>query len=288
MSSSTPNGGAALRIAILTYESLQSRLIVQTLLDTFPHAITGILASEVAIPGKRGWAAAWFLVRRTGLGFVGRKAIEIWLSRLAAWRNRAAPRSRALPSLREMAARAGVPIVGVVDVNGPEAHARLAAWRPDLLVSVNFNQRIEPQTTALARRGAINVHGALLPRYRGLFPYFWALADGAAESGVTVHWIDDHFDTGPVILQERIAIDDDETVFSLSLKGARAGARLTARAIAMIADGAVPTTPQDLGAGNYCSWPTAADVRRLRRRGRRYGSLGEMWRAFHTRPRPYE
>jgi methionyl-tRNA formyltransferase len=242
--------------------------------------VAGILASEVTIPGKNGSAAAWFILRRTGLGFVGRKAVEVWLSRLAAWRARTAPRAGAVVSLAEMATRAGVPLVGVADVNGPQACAALAAWRPDLLVSANMNQRVAPRTMALGRLGAINVHGALLPRYRGLFPYFWVLADGAAEAGVTVHWMDEHFDTGPVILQERIAISDDETVFSLSLKGARVGAQLMARALTMVADASAPAVPQEPGAGNYCSWPTAADVRRLRRRGRRYGSLGEMWRAF--------
>jgi methionyl-tRNA formyltransferase len=280
MNPTSVNGTTPLRIAILTYESLQSKLIVETLLKAFPNAVTGILASEVVIPGKRGWAAAWFLLRRTGLGFVGRKALEIWLSRLAAWRARTAPRAGAVPSLGDMAARAGVPVVGVVDVNGLQAHASLAAWRPDLLVSANMNQRVAPRTMALARLGAVNVHGALLPRYRGLFPYFWVLADGAAETGVTVHWMDEHFDTGPVILQERIAISDDETVFSLSLKGARVGAQLLARALTKIADASAPAVPQEPGSGNYCSWPTPADVRRLRQRGRRYGSLGEMWRAF--------
>jgi methionyl-tRNA formyltransferase len=277
------NAPTPLRIAILTYESLQSKLIVQTLLDTFPTAVTGILASEVAISGKEGRAtAAWFLLRRTGLGFVGRKILEIWLSRIAAWRARVAPRPGNVPSLGEMATRAGVPLLGVMDVNGPETHARLAAWGPDLLVSANLNQRVAQRTMALARLGAINVHGALLPSYRGLFPYFWMLADGAAEAGVTVHWMDEHFDTGPVIMQERIAISDDDTVFSLSLKGASAGAHLVARAIISIADGSAQAVPQESGSGSYYSWPTPADVRRLRRRGRRYGSVREMWRAFRA------
>lgn len=270
-----------LRLVVLTYESLQSKLIVRSILASFPAEVAGIVASHAAIPGKPGWAGAWFVLRRTGLGFVLRKAIEIWLSRLAAWRG-AADGAATVPSLDAMAARACVPLVSVDDVNGADAHAAIAAWHPDLLVSVNCNQRIALRTMALARRGAINVHGALLPRHRGLFPYFWMLADGSTEAGVTVHWMDEDFDTGDVIVQHRFPIADDETVFSLSMKGARVGAELTPRAIAMIADGAAPAIPQDEAASSYCSWPGPADVRRLRRRGRRYGTLAEMWRAFRS------
>jgi methionyl-tRNA formyltransferase len=273
---------APLRIVVLTYESLQSTFIVRAVLDAFPAAVVGILASDTAVPGTRGWRTAWFLLRRTGLGFVGRKAIEIWLSRLAVRLRRGAPGAGASASLADLAARAGAPLVAVADVNGPQARARLAAWRPDLLVSVNCNQRVAATTMGYARLGAINVHGALLPRYRGLFPYFWVLADGETESGVTVHWMDEHFDRGPVILQERIAIGGDATVFSLSLEGAQVGARLVVRAIAMIADGSAPAVPQAPGAGTYRSWPTPADVRRLRRRGRRYGSLRDVWRALRA------
>ena len=282
MSAPASNGTAPLRIAIVTYESLQSKLIVRALLDAFPQAVVGVLASTVAISGKRGWSAVWFILRRTGLGFVVRKAVEIWLSRAAAWRDRLAPRPRALPALAAMANAAGIPYRGVDDVNGPEARATLARWRPDLLVSVNCNQRVTVATMALARRGAINVHGAPLPKHRGLFPYFWVLADGEPESGVTVHWMDERFDTGDVILRERFAVAPDDTVFSLSMKGARAGATLLVRAIDLIADGSATRVPQDDAASSYRSWPTPADVRRLRARGRRYGSVGEMWRVFRA------
>ncbi len=273
---------SSLRIAILTYESVQSKLIVRALLETFPDSVVGIVASAVAVPGRSRWSGMWFLLRRSGLGFVARKAVEIWLSRVAAWQAHCTKRKRSAPPLSALATRAGVPLLGVVDVNGPQAHGRLASWKPDLLVSANLNQRVTKRTMALARLGAINVHGALLPRYRGLFPYFWVLANGEAETGVTVHWMDERFDTGPVILQERIAITDDDTVFSLSLKGARVGARLIVRAVAMIASGSAPALPQHGTSASYCSWPTAADVRRLRHRGRRYGSLAEIWRAFRT------
>lgn len=276
----TANGPTTLRIAIVSYESLQSRIIVQAILAAFPHAVVGILASETAVPGKSAAAAVWFFLRRTGLGFVARKGVEIWLSRLAAWRDGGRRDARVLPSLAAMAARMDVPFAGADDVNGAAARATLAAWRPDLLVSVNCNQRLARSTMGLATRGAVNVHGAPLPRYRGLFPYFWMLADGETEAGVTVHWMDERFDTGDVLLQERFAIAADDTVFSLSLKGAHVGAALMTRAIAAIADGSAVARPQDESASSYRSWPTRADVARLRRRGRRYGSLGEMWRAF--------
>ena len=275
------NGGEpAVRIAILTYDSHQSRSIVGHLLRRFPGQIVGVMRSEVTIGGKSAWQAARFLLARTGLGFVARKAAEIGVSRAAGAVLGALGRHPCVPSLARMARDARAPLAGTRRVNDPASIERLHRWRPDVIVSVHFNQRIRGPVIALAPRGVINVHGALLPRNRGLFPYFWALANGDAETGVTVHWIDEDFDTGPVLIQEALPVGADGTVFSLALKGATLGAALVERALHLIEAGRAPAVPQDAGRATYGSWPTPADVRCLRRRGRRYGSSIELWREF--------
>jgi methionyl-tRNA formyltransferase len=96
-------------------------------------------------------------------------------------------------------------------------HMRLVK-QPDLLLSVHFNQRLGSEVLALPPRGALNVHGALLPRNRGLFPHFWALANGDSETGVTVHWMDERLDHGDVLLQRTVAIAPHDTVHALVLR----------------------------------------------------------------------
>ncbi len=249
------------------------------LLTEFPGQVQGILASDVIIPGKNTVQAAWFLLRKTGLGFVGMKGAEIILSRIAPLVLRLTGRRARIPSLAQMSAEFGVPLVHAKNVNSAEAMARLKQWQPDLVVSVYLNQLIKKPIIELARAGVINVHPALLPRNRGLFPYFWALANGDAETGVTVHWVDTRFDTGEILLQQAFPIQPDDTVLSLANKSAQLGAVLLTEAIRAIQNGNPPRVPQNSAAASYFSWPTSDAVRQFRRRGRRYGSLVEMWRA---------
>ena len=266
-----------MRIAILTYDSHQSRLIVRHLLDRFPGQIVGVMRSDVTIAGKSAWQTARFLIARTGLAFVARKAAEIAISRAAAGILGVLGQRPSIASLARMTRDGGVPLAATSRVNGPAAVEQLRHWRPDVIVSVHFNQRIRRPVIALAPRGVINVHGALLPRNRGLFPYFWVLANGDTETGVTVHWVDEDYDTGPILIQEALGVGADDTVFSLAGKGAALGARLVERALRLIEAGEPPAIAQDAGQATYWSWPTRADVRRLRGRGRRYGSLAEIW-----------
>jgi folate-dependent phosphoribosylglycinamide formyltransferase PurN len=262
-----------MRIAVLTFESPQADAIIERLLAARPGEVCGVVRSQVLVEGKTRWEAVGFMLRRTGLGFVVRKGLDILLHPLAGW---LAPLlgGRRVPSLRELADRHDVPVVGAADVNAPEALAALRGWRPDLLISVNLNQRIREPLLGLAPRGVINVHGSVLPRNRGLFPYFfWALVHGDRETGATVHWVDTKFDTGDVILQDAFPIAPDDTVSLVSWKSTWLGADLLLRALDLIARGEAPRVRQDGRGARYCSWPTVADVRRLFASGRRYGTL---------------
>jgi methionyl-tRNA formyltransferase len=255
------------------------------LLREFPGQVVGIVRSEVAIVGKNTWQSIWFLVSQTGLGFVGWKGLEIILGRLAGLVQRLTGRKATVPSLAQLSAAGAVPLVGAKKVNAPATLATIRNWQPDLIISVYLNQLIRARLIELAPLGVINVHGALLPRNRGLFPYFWALANGDALSGVTVHWVDTNFDTGALLVQEPLPIEPDDTVISLARKTAELGADLLVRAVNLIASGDPPRLPQGEVEASYFAWPTAADVRRFKARGRKYGSILEMWRALMSTDR---
>jgi folate-dependent phosphoribosylglycinamide formyltransferase PurN len=267
-----------MRIVILTYESHQANLMTQRLLREFPGQVAGIVRSEVAIAGKSTWQSLWFLLTKTGLGFAGWKGVEIVLGRLAGLMLRLTGRKSAIPSLTQLSLDTGVPVVGAKQVNAPEILKIIRSWQPDLIISVYLNQLIRKKLIELAPWGVINVHGALLPKNRGLFPYFWALANGDNETGVTVHWVDPKFDTGAILVQEPLAITPADTIISLARKTAELGADLLVRAVKLIEAGDPPRLPQGEAEASYFSWPTAADVRRFTARSRKYGSLRAMWR----------
>ena len=267
-----------LKLVILTYESLQANLMTERLLTAFPGQVQGIVTSEVIVPGKNTVQSLVFLLKRTGLGFVARKGLEILMGRAATALLKVAGRSPRVPAVGELGRRHDVPVYGSKDVNDPETLRVVATWRPDLVISVYLNQLIRAPLLALSRGGTINVHPAILPHNRGLFPYFWALANGDEETGVSVHWVEPRFDTGDILLQDRLPITVDDTVMTLAHKSAELGAVLLERAVDLVQSGDAPRVAQDPARASYHSWPTAADVRRFSRRGRKYGSMTTLWR----------
>ncbi len=267
-----------MRIVVLTYESHQANVMTQHLLRQFPGQIVGIVSSAVIVSGKNHWQSFWFLLRKAGLSFVVRKGVEILLGRAAPCFLQLAGKRPRIRSLKQMARQFSVPLVSSKNVNSRECISVLRGWQPDLIVSVYLNQLIRPKLIKLPSKGVINVHGALLPKNRGLFPYFWALANGDGQSGVTVHWVDSKFDNGAILLQRPLPISHQETVVSLARKTAELGAELLVEAVELIAAGNPLRQRQEPVGASYFSWPTPEDFRRFKRQGRRYGSIFELWK----------
>ncbi len=267
-----------MRIVILTYESLFSNLITERILQEFPGQVVGIVRSECLIYGKNFPQAILHLVQRAGLRFVGRKTLELIQSKITAIIFRLIKRKAKINSLEDMSQLYNVPILGAVDVNTPEALAQIQALQPDFIISNYFNQLIKRDLIKLPPKGVVNVHPALLPRHRGLFPYFWVITDQDKESGATVHWVDEKFDTGDILTQGKIPVMPDDTIQTLSYKSAVVAADILVEAINLVAAGNPPKIPQDNSQASYHSWPKRADQRRFRQRGGQYGTIFEMWR----------
>jgi len=184
--------------------------------------------------------------------------------------------SRVVPMRRSWsvagaARRAGVPVARVPNVNDPVFLERWRARGVDLVVSIACPQIFKAALLALPARGAINLHGALLPRYRGMLPSFWVLARGEAETGVTVHWMDARVDEGDILMQRAVPIRNDDTVHRLVMRSkVEFGRELLVAAIDAIERGRAPRTPMDRDLASYVSFPDQAAVAEFRRRGRRF------------------
>ena len=267
-----------MRIVILTYESLFSNLMTERLLKEFPGQVIGLVRSDCLIYGKSLPAGLLYLLRRAGLRFVGRKALELFQSRATAIAFRLMNRTPKVNALRDMRRLYAVPVIGSTDVNGKETFDQIQVWQPDLIISIYLNQLIKRPLIDLAKCGVVNIHPALLPRHRGLFPYFWVIAGQEKETGVTIHWVDEKFDTGQLLLQEKIAVTPADTILSLSYQSSVAGAEMLAQAVNLIAAGHPPRLPQDNTQASYHSWPKPADQRRFRQQGGRYGTIFELWK----------
>ncbi len=148
------------------------------------------------------------------------------------------------PIKRSAQAR-GIPVLQPEDVNAPESLESLRAIGPDLLVTAAYGQILSADLLSIPRLGGINLHGSVLPAYRGASPVARAIQNGDAETGVTVIQMTPHIDAGGMIAVARTDIGPDETAGELEERLARLGAPLLARSIAALAAGPVPILPQD-------------------------------------------
>lgn len=185
--------------------------------------------------------------------------------------------SRALPvpggpySVAGAFRKLGVPVDRPAKIGAPEFHAHLRALGVDLVISIACPQILRRDLLDLPPRGCINVHGALLPKYRGKMPSFWVLANGEKETGVTVHFMNEKLDDGPIIVQKRLPILPDDTLHSLVLRSkVTTGGYALAEAVAALEKGPVETMPNDSAAATIYSFPTPEAVARFRAHGRRF------------------
>lgn len=147
--------------------------------------------------------------------------------------------------IRDIAHQHGTPIFDPEDINTQESRARLAEYGADLLVVCDYGQILSAETLATVRLGGVNLHGSLLPKYRGAAPINWAIYHGERETGVTVIHMTPKVDAGPCIAQARTPIRPDETAVGLQQRLSEIGAWLTRRAIDAVEEGRLEVLPQD-------------------------------------------
>jgi methionyl-tRNA formyltransferase len=159
--------------------------------------------------------------------------------------DRPAGRGRQLQAsaVKQAALAHGLPVLQPTNLKDPAFQEELRSYAADLQVVVAF--RMLPEAVwNMPRLGSVNIHGSLLPQYRGAAPINWALMHGDQETGVTSFFLRHEIDTGDLILQSKIAIAPDDDFGSLYDKLKVLGADLAARTVAAIAAGAAPSTPQ--------------------------------------------
>src|SRR5215467_4964491 len=123
---------------------------------------------------------------------------------------------------------------------------RLRGWQPDFLFSFYYRRLLPSAVLETARRGAFNLHGSLLPHYRGRCPANWVLINDERETGVTLHHMVARADAGDIVAQRRVPIADDDTAFTLHGKLTVAAAALMRETYPLLCAGTAPRRPQDL------------------------------------------
>jgi methionyl-tRNA formyltransferase len=155
----------------------------------------------------------------------------------------------------------GVPVFTPESVNAAACLETLGALAPDVVVVAAYGQKLGAGLLALPRRGCINIHASLLPRYRGAAPIQWAIANGDSLSGVTLMHMNDRMDAGDIIARVEVAIEPDDTAGSLHDRLAVAGAGLLMDVLAAVAEGRAARMPQDESQATFAPKLTKSDGR---------------------------
>jgi methionyl-tRNA formyltransferase len=164
-----------------------------------------------------------------------------------------------------------------------EFRAELEGIAPDAIVVVAYGRIIPPWMLALPRLGCINLHGSLLPKYRGAAPIQWAVAMGDAFTGNTTMLLEEGLDTGPILLQQTLEISPDQTAVELFDLLAREGAPLVVETLAGLSAGTIQPRPQDHNGTTFAPLLDREDGR-MDFAGRTAHELYNRWRGFQPWP----
>ena len=208
------------------------------------------------------WFGPWQCAKM-GVVTAGREA-EKYLDRLAGYRL-----FHGACSVADAAKKNGVPHRVITDSNDPAYVQHIRELAPDLIISYSAPQIIKAELLGVPKYGVINVHGALLPDYRGCLPSFWYLYNNEKLGGATVHYMSAKIDDGDIIEQGSVDISDCRSMFRLMKKTKAVGGELMIKAVQVIADGTVQPRKNETEKGRYFTWPTVEQAKEFRRNGKK-------------------
>ena len=159
--------------------------------------------------------------------------------------------NRWYPSFAEFGKQHDLPVITPATADDRLLY-RLHALAPDFIFSFYYRQLLPDALLATARRGALNMHGSLLPRFRGRAPVNWAVLHGAHETGATLHYMTSRADAGDIVDQQAVAIGENDTAYEVFLGVANAAENIISRSLPALIAGNARRIPQDLSQGEYC------------------------------------
>jgi methionyl-tRNA formyltransferase len=163
-----------------------------------------------------------------------------------------------------------IPII-VLDkpINNSKSVNIIKSFKPDLLVSILGNQIFKSPILNLAPKGCINLHTALLPKYRGLMPSFWVMKNNEKKTGVSVFFVDKGIDSGPIIVQQEVEIGS-RTQEELINYTKKLGMEAIAKSIKLIQNNAVILIENDASKKTYFTFPSRQDVLEFNKNGKKF------------------
>lgn len=169
-----------------------------------------------------------------------------------------------------VAKKYGVPVHTTDDVNSESFRAMLRSFGVEFIVSISGTQLYKKDLRQQTPFGIVNCHGALLPKYRGLMPSFWTLANGEQWGGSSVHFVDRKLDNGPIVVQRKYRIWPHDTLEDIMARSKDLAAEAIIECVRLVEAGDPPLIPNPESEMTHFAMPGPEDVRRFRQHGHRF------------------
>jgi folate-dependent phosphoribosylglycinamide formyltransferase PurN len=263
-----------MRIAIITTDSFFSYLLISDLIKYRLKDVVSITVTPSRVKGKGILGSAIHLYKKTGWqNFVFKVVAGLWVSFAETLYKIGLLRHCITPS--NVAKRYGIKLHYSKDCNNEPTLASLRSENIDVLLSINVYQRMLEPLLSIPKIAAINGHFGLLPKYRGMAPYIWAMANGEKEIGLSVHHMVLQFDEGRIIRQERMPLKSGDSAMGVYLRGCLMARKMILEAIADVERNPEAGFEQT-GEGSYFSMPTRQCIRELKRRGYKLWKIKDL------------
>ncbi len=256
------------RLLFCTYSSIYSSLVLDSLLKSDHIEVTGIVNSTRLLKPSYGiFRGALSFIYLTGWRYASYLFMVTDLFRLLH------PLSHH-KSVHALARQHHIPLLDTRNINTEGGLEFVRQHRPDILLAAHFNQLLKPTVLQIPTIAALNIHPSLLPAYRGVDPVLYALLQHEKQLGVSVHLMDDCFDTGPVICQQALNISVEDSVFTANLKlfahGASIALQIIENGLPLSLDALSPAPcSQKQKITHYDSWPSRNQLKQLSCQGYR-------------------
>lgn len=266
-----------LNIVIFTVKNhMYANTLIKTVLEMKQVNVIAIVESSVLYPGKNTSAALRLYVQTAGSSYLFAQIAKMILFRVLSALYSSWPGvnpKHSLYSYKKILKKRGlsIPCIAEHDINREEFRSHLSATKSDLFVSLLFNQVFRQRVLSIPTLGTINFHPALLPKYRGVSPTFWVLANGEKFTGVTIHQVTNkEIDSGHIIAQQTVPIFASDTEDSLYWRCVRTGKPLLKKVLAKIGrEGKISkqsTNRHRKPTPSYFSIPTKEKVREFQKK----------------------
>lgn len=245
--------------------------VLDKYLRDYADSTAGINIQSVAQGKRTVFQTAMELYRLYGFHYFQWKLRKyLWKKLQAKVINDLLGSTRQCHSVRAVAKKYGVEVTEAVDVNSDSFLQHLRDRQVEFIVSISGTQMYRKPLREQTKHGIVNCHGALLPKYRGLMPSFWTLANGETEGGVSVHFVDAKLDNGPIVVQKKYRIHPHDTLEDIMARSKDLGAEAILECVRLIEAGDPPLMKNDADQATHFSMPTREDVKGFYANGHRF------------------